>query len=194
MPDLPAFCDTCGTAFRSGFFFENATNVNLSGNKVGPCPRCGGMGHVSDGVFNFAGSTIEILSAPERTVQELTRLVEILSAARAAGAQTDAVANQIKTELPGLAALAKLVPSNRAELYGFLAVVLAAAQLYLTVSPPTAQPSIQVNVTQVLERTLAEGAQAEKARASKPMKKPGRNDPCPCGSGQKYKKCCGLVQ
>jgi uncharacterized protein len=20
---------------------------------------------------------------------------------------------------------------------------------------------------------------------------PGRNDPCPCGSGSKYKKCCG---
>ncbi len=22
------------------------------------------------------------------------------------------------------------------------------------------------------------------------MTKPGRNDPCPCGSGKKYKKCC----
>ena len=22
------------------------------------------------------------------------------------------------------------------------------------------------------------------------MNKPGRNDPCPCGSGQKYKRCC----
>ena len=22
--------------------------------------------------------------------------------------------------------------------------------------------------------------------------KVGRNDPCPCGSGKKYKKCCGL--
>lgn len=22
-------------------------------------------------------------------------------------------------------------------------------------------------------------------------KKAGRNDPCPCGSGKKYKKCCG---
>ena len=22
-------------------------------------------------------------------------------------------------------------------------------------------------------------------------KKPGRNDPCPCGSGKKYKHCCG---
>ena len=25
---------------------------------------------------------------------------------------------------------------------------------------------------------------------SQPTKKPGRNDPCPCGSGKKYKKCC----
>jgi len=23
--------------------------------------------------------------------------------------------------------------------------------------------------------------------------KPGRNDPCPCGSGEKYKHCCGRV-
>jgi uncharacterized protein len=25
-----------------------------------------------------------------------------------------------------------------------------------------------------------------------PTKKIGRNDPCPCGSGKKYKRCCGL--
>ncbi|MBI4585332.1 MAG: SEC-C domain-containing protein [Planctomycetes bacterium] len=24
-----------------------------------------------------------------------------------------------------------------------------------------------------------------------PRQKIGRNDPCPCGSGKKYKKCCG---
>ena len=24
-----------------------------------------------------------------------------------------------------------------------------------------------------------------------PEPKPGRNDPCPCGSGKKHKKCCG---
>lgn len=31
-------------------------------------------------------------------------------------------------------------------------------------------------------------------RTSEPIrieKKVGRNDPCPCGSGKKYKKCCG---
>ncbi len=24
--------------------------------------------------------------------------------------------------------------------------------------------------------------------------RPGRNDPCPCGSGKKYKHCCALKQ
>jgi uncharacterized protein len=28
--------------------------------------------------------------------------------------------------------------------------------------------------------------------APSPRKKVGRNEPCPCGSGKKYKKCCGL--
>lgn len=36
---------------------------------------------------------------------------------------------------------------------------------------------------------------AKKFRASKTVRrdapKIGRNDPCPCGSGKKYKKCCG---
>jgi uncharacterized protein len=29
---------------------------------------------------------------------------------------------------------------------------------------------------------------------AKSIELPGRNDPCPCGSGKKYKKCCGLPQ
>uniref|UniRef100_A0A7C4TCI9 Protein translocase subunit SecA n=1 Tax=candidate division WOR-3 bacterium TaxID=2052148 RepID=A0A7C4TCI9_UNCW3 len=38
------------------------------------------------------------------------------------------------------------------------------------------------------------GASEQKPAVQKPIvvgKKIGRNDPCPCGSGKKYKKCCG---
>ncbi len=38
---------------------------------------------------------------------------------------------------------------------------------------------------------------AKEFRTSKIFVKPqeaGRNDPCPCGSGKKYKKCCGKEQ
>lgn len=31
----------------------------------------------------------------------------------------------------------------------------------------------------------------KKSKTVRVEKKPGRNDPCPCGSGKKYKKCCG---
>jgi preprotein translocase subunit SecA len=36
------------------------------------------------------------------------------------------------------------------------------------------------------------GAEGQvKAPATRDQEKVGRNDPCPCGSGKKYKKCCG---
>jgi preprotein translocase subunit SecA len=42
---------------------------------------------------------------------------------------------------------------------------------------------------------VSEAAAAAEAKAkAKPVRtgpKVGRNDPCPCGSGKKYKQCCG---
>ena len=32
------------------------------------------------------------------------------------------------------------------------------------------------------------------AKAAKTKAKVGRNDPCPCGSGRKYKECCGRAR
>lgn len=32
---------------------------------------------------------------------------------------------------------------------------------------------------------------AAPSRAPRPARRPGRNEPCPCGSGRKYKRCCG---
>ncbi|MBR4695748.1 MAG: SEC-C domain-containing protein, partial [Selenomonadaceae bacterium] len=34
-------------------------------------------------------------------------------------------------------------------------------------------------------------AEARKKNVTPDGKKVGRNDPCPCGSGKKYKNCCG---
>ena len=38
---------------------------------------------------------------------------------------------------------------------------------------------------------VEEQEEAPAAAPSKSKRSAGRNDPCPCGSGQKYKKCCG---
>ena len=51
---------------------------------------------------------------------------------------------------------------------------------------------IRQNVTrkQTLEGKANDGKEKEKA-TPKRVNKIGRNDPCPCGSGKKYKQCCG---
>ncbi len=52
--------------------------------------------------------------------------------------------------------------------------------------------------TEEIEAEQAAIAKAKEERAKNPEKyrlkageEVGRNDPCPCGSGKKYKKCCG---
>ncbi|MBA2847904.1 preprotein translocase subunit SecA [Thermosulfuriphilus ammonigenes] len=45
-----------------------------------------------------------------------------------------------------------------------------------------------------LRLVYSRGEEAEEPKKPQPVrraKKIGRNDPCPCGSGKKYKKCCG---
>ncbi len=43
-----------------------------------------------------------------------------------------------------------------------------------------------------VEKEAQKGGGAAPAASTKKGGKPGRNAPCPCGSGKKYKKCCGL--
>ncbi|MDR3295588.1 MAG: SEC-C domain-containing protein [Clostridiales Family XIII bacterium] len=44
-----------------------------------------------------------------------------------------------------------------------------------------------------LERRAEIAREQRKAGTLVKDKLPGRNDPCPCGSGKKYKKCCGAA-
>lgn len=41
------------------------------------------------------------------------------------------------------------------------------------------------------ERRIEIVKEFKRSRTVHKEKEPGRNDPCPCGSGKKYKKCCG---
>ena len=66
---------------------------------------------------------------------------------------------------------------------------------------PTRQPSTTIDALEKefarkKQRELAAAQMAGGSTASQPSQrrtgeKVGRNDPCPCGSGKKYKKCHG---
>ena len=76
------------------------------------------MGHTPDGAFKFVESTIQILSAPRRSVDELNKRAKIIRDAREQKAASEAVVDKTRKELPELAGLADLLPQTRGELNG----------------------------------------------------------------------------
>ena len=64
------------------------------------------------------------------------------------------------------------------------------AKMILTVRLRKKEAPQREQVAQETTAATAGDETAQKQPVHK-QKKPGRNDPCPCGSGLKYKKCCG---
>lgn len=56
---------------------------------------------------------------------------------------------------------------------------------------PAAVERLQDHAVELESERLA-GMQECAGEPAPWVRKPGRNEPCPCGSGKKYKKCCGL--
>ena len=56
---------------------------------------------------------------------------------------------------------------------------------------------LKAEIRQNIERkdntknTITNDGKDHKKIQARNTKKIGRNDPCPCGSGKKYKQCCG---
>ena len=65
------------------------------------------------------------------------------------------------------------------------------AKTLLTVRLRTKEAPQREQVAKETGTGAAAGARAAKRQPVKKAQKPGRNDPCPCGSGKKYKQCCG---
>ena len=84
------------------------------------------------------------------------------------------------------------MPDDPATQQAMLEAMVAAGQ-----APPEVMEALaagaSLEVRSQDEIQAEERAEAERAaavRAATAGKKPKRNDPCPCGSGVKYKKCC----
>ena len=63
-------------------------------------------------------------------------------------------------------------------------------RLYFTV---LAKPMERTQVAKPTTESHGETAEQPK-KPAKTAAKVGRNDPCPCGSGKKYKNCCGKAE
>ncbi|WP_230373960.1 SEC-C metal-binding domain-containing protein [Vibrio cholerae] len=201
MPMIPAFCDSCSTPFPSGIFVENCLNITMTGNRSGPCPNCGGMGSVPDGVFNVIGNAIEILNAPSRTIEQLKRYAQVLDEAKEQRLSREEIKQKIDNEVPEFSSISQFLPKTRSEMYAFLALIISILA-YLTplmmsdngISEDEVENLINNSIQQMFIQQEVDRLKKENEELRKfEFLSPSRNSDCPCGSSQKYKNCCGQL-
>jgi preprotein translocase subunit SecA len=99
----------------------------------------------------------------------------------------------------GLNAYAQRNPINEYRIQGadmfdaMSADIQSTALRHILGAVPRTEAKIErKQVAKPLVEGFAGGKMPEKRTPVRKAEKVGRNDPCPCGSGKKYKKCCGI--
>ena len=124
--------------------------------------RLEGFDMFDEMIENIREDTMKMMLIMPKRVYEIQKRQEAIEAARKAAAQAAAAAHQVMLEKEG-----EKKPQPTA---------VEAALKREQVAKPTQTSG---DGTDTANKTVRKG------------KKVGRNDPCPCGSGKKYKKCCG---
>lgn len=127
MPAIPAQCSNpnCRAIYPSGIWVENSSNISLKGNRS-QCPVCGSMGLVAEGIFNATKDTIEVLSAPQTTLDMLRSLQDILARTKEGEISAHDAETAAAEISPQLAALVRAT-SGRPDYLNYLIGLLALA-------------------------------------------------------------------
>lgn len=206
MANIPAICSTCGTVFPSSFSISG--RANFKGCRSGPCPKCGGIGDIIDGSYQIIGDAVRMIVSSLRSHAQVEQLQAVLRKAQQEQTSPKAVPEKIRAESSEFGAIASwintyLVPKNAGEFWtaiGAIGTVLALLYTLSVASPNSTENAlsdkqidmlVEQAVTSALAQTQDASRSAVKSKTiSKRKNKTGRNDPCPCESGKKYKMCC----
>jgi len=201
MPGLPAICDTCLTVWDPrAFNVSGASNVVIEDVSVSPCPSCGGVGHIPDGIYAATTDAISVVATTAKSAQSLRTLLRILQQARDQRATAEQLSKSLEQEqganLKPVADLVRQLP-KKLDIKYWIGIAIAVVALLEGQMTDQKVGRIEAQVEQIYAQVLAQhqgaipAAVPTQAASPRPLPKVGRNAPCPCGSGKKYKRCHG---
>lgn len=184
---MPAICNSCGYIFASGIFVENSSNVTMSNNLCGPCPKCDGWGKAIEGTFDVANEVIKVLAGPAATHEVFRRLATIFQEANK-NSPSD-IAEKLK-DVPEVGnSLRQLIPTDPMVFMAFVSMMCTIISTWIALNQP---PSLtEGQLAAAVQRGMEAAQQSSQELESSPTESRGRNKPCTCESGKKYKNCCG---
>lgn len=203
---MPAACGNCSYLYPSGYYFEpggagvRPSVMVLENLPVTiPCPMCGRhKSRILASEYQLVESTMKFLQAPERTTEEREGLGALLREAQERGESAEEIRDRANRGAPELSAtIGKLLAYKTAGigLATRLALLIntigkvSAVKGYVNTAKLEPSEVIYDSVNEYNVLTVQAPSATDEERL--PTAKLGRNDPCPCGSGKKFKKCHG---
>lgn len=193
MPRLPAFCEACGATFASPLRATEPGEENAFDIPV-PCPACEGSGRVPGELLRICVEAARLFV--DRAREEGEAFLEVLSRPPE-GAEPEAredLLSRTARRAPAFVELARRLPPGPPPLVRGLRALLGRVRETATApeGPDPGSAAIRA-VREYLEdeevEPRAPDVPEELAAARRRLDRAGRNDPCPCGSGDKYKDC-----
>lgn len=160
MPRIPAICRSCQTIFPTAAIgvsggMGGGVTVNMVNSSAGPCPNCGAMGDILDGTYNVGREFIELVSAPNSTVETLQRLGILFQRARDQNLDREEVAKAVEQEFPQYDKVAALIRANLWPFLTFLVALIALIyQLNADVSSNTYINDVDIDVEVIIEESF----------------------------------------
>ena len=169
---VPVVCTKCGLTFGSGITMGTGVHeIRVVGNRL-PCPKCGSTAITPDSIWSVRGEASEALARLRPEARSVLRdvLLEYESPSEAADALGD------DPELAEVSdRLRSMGDSPAGRVLRFFLLVL------LTVA-------LEESAKWLFDH-LRHSESKPDVVVSQDGPRPGRNEPCWCGSGQKYKRC-----
>lgn len=187
--DLPAICNKCGTVFNSGFVFGGNATVNMEGCSSGPCPKCGSMGNIPNGVYKFINGALSLFNSDNYSKNDLIYLTNELKKIKDKKASIEEVALEIEENSPKFSEILDLLPKSREEKRNdfqfWLGTIISLMMWITSMKPSTPNITNNINTEQVINVMYQVGQDEGTAIITK-YDDVGRNEKCPCGSGLKF--------
>jgi SEC-C motif len=208
MNGMVAVCEnpSCGAIFGTKEFVSGPGNatIHMIGSRVGPCPRCGSMGAIPDGVYEYKDFLASFVSGPKESIETLSKVKAILEAhqKRSQPATKQDIIDEIEKVSTRLAEVVKQTP-HTSSFIEWLTFTLTVITFLILIQQTYLKPKDKADDSKVYEMFIQHLLDDNKKLTDTNLKldslrtntlnnkKVGRNDPCPCKSGLKYKKCCG---
>jgi hypothetical protein len=188
---VPAICESCSTVYSVVLPIGAAAPAeDVPG---GQCPRCSGTGVVPGATYRVFARVVDALLATPAAHAEWTRLMEILDGMRVRNISPPETAVRVTRYVPAFRSVADEIRQAPDTAQHILGTLLLGVVRFLRDDPRRLDGFTMVERSlEQLCRDLPPANQPLAAR--RPVRAPGRNDACPCGSGRRFKHCHGALQ